>query len=374
MMIESHHRLPVLEMTYISAWKSDDAVYILADSAATARRPATEPRGVSSFGEAPFTSADRSVSEGAIKIRRLGPIAAAFSGSAYFAERLADRINGLLFHGAKPAEAIAAAVESLDSLAQLSMVATFVGPSGPELLVFTAGNTVQKLQQVNAGGVHLGSAPEELTSATADAVRTVMAKADTNNARDRLALVLACVQGYGLRQWLMQHGVGGAFVGLVCHAGGIEWQGDTLYCFGDDGWSNPECVMSVVHRDCHVVFSTVSNGTAIFIPPIRHAEFSNVHEWAMTALRQARESRFSYVVLLNTMQPIGAVVAMNGEPAHKLVTTSVTWGAEVRTNLLLSPEVQHGLRVPLNPGDTGRIIWHRYSPPEPDAPPPVAGA
>ena len=108
--------------------------------------------------------------------------------------------------------------------------------------------------------------------------------------QDRLAVMLSWIQAYGLKHRLIESGVGGAIAGLVCHAGGLEWHGDTWFLLVDDQGRLLHAVDSVVHQNAHVVSSTLRPDVIVSYSSVDRNEPVG-SEWVERALAGAHQGR-----------------------------------------------------------------------------------
>jgi len=348
----------------VLAWKTRNGVYLLADSAITNRGIVSLPFSNTSFGEKVIAATTGTVSEGGLKIVRVGRMAIAFAGSALYGYNIASTVKTLLAFGASPADSLRHVVENrLDRPANLRLVATFVGADGPVLLAFNEDGLAQ-WEDVKVGNmVQLGNAPGWLMELSLRFLG-LFAKSQLPP-RDYLALSLAWAQGYGIRHALMQFGIGGPCLGLVCHSTGLDWHADTLFVLYDQHAGTGDWVASVVRENAHVVISSVSKRQSVFSAEGFGPDVTG--EWANGAAESIYEGKFTYVCILSTTLHTMAVVVMNSELRHQDLRLGIfRRQGEFRIEVALSAALIHELKTPLEEKGPRwlpiKVIWRPNAP------------
>lgn len=213
-------------MTYCLGWRTATEVFLVADAAVTSTGPANSP--TSSFGERHVDEAGRSVQEGALKIVRTGNAAVTFSGDADVATDFGHIVHARLQAGANITEAFRSAALSVTTPLRTPAIRALVAGQVdgiPLLLSFNAdgGAEIRNEQSV----VHLG-ALDPLYTAYVDTLLAHVER-DYTDPSIRLACVLGLCQSFTIQNYLMEHGVGGAFCGIYVNGSGAHWLPDISY-------------------------------------------------------------------------------------------------------------------------------------------------
>lgn len=315
-------------MTYCLGWKTQTCAYLVADMAVTSPRATSTLR--SSFGEEHVSEATKNVQEGALKIVSARDAGITFSGDATLGRAVIDTFRMALAAGHAPRPALETAIASnvnFGDRVDLSVLCAFAEQSDPRLLSFNRYNDQRFVEHVPGDVVQLGSlvGRGNVLCQISDAFIGELKKADLDSSA-LLACALGLFQSYGIHNALLQHGVGGAFVGAFVDASGFHWQpnlGYLLFTPGQPDFSEYAGVFLFVRDDVAVVRSVLADGPPrIFITsfgdPLETSmkRAKKVDEQCMAALR---DLQFDYLVFLSTAIPNVAVVEMGQRSQHRHV-------------------------------------------------------
>lgn len=137
--------------------------------------------------------------------------------------------------------------------------------------------------------------------------------------------LIAVLQSYGATEYLLQYGVGGAFVGAWITPSGARWQGDHLYVMHGEtpAMEDPSCA-TIVRND---VLCLVNNqtGATKSITRIRQNESTSEAKNRSEAASESAvdfwdRATFDYFVSINTHKHIVTVVEMCKRQHHKILS------------------------------------------------------
>lgn len=250
-------------MTYCVGFKYRDSVYLIADSAVTAEGPRSSS-SVSSFGEAPHVDTQRVVDERALKLVTIGQ-----NCMVALAGDLARAFGGVeILRSAYPVSAdipalLRALTQNIDAAStdHFEYLIATVGAEGPQLWHWSskAPNAPTPMDNIAQIG-SLATWHPYMTGAIVDILRAGRIPADR-----LLSITTAIIQSYGLRDRLLDHGVGGVVAGAQIQPSGIRWLPDTNYLIHDPRCTSVD-VASIYCRDGGIaVSSSFNNETRAFL-------------------------------------------------------------------------------------------------------------
>ncbi len=323
-------RLPGFTVTYCLGWKTRECAYLVADTAVTSTRTARTNR--TSFGELHRSVGGQNVEEAALKIAATPGAAMTFSGDAALGLEIARVFESTLGCGIEPREALDRAIKShtpFGSNKSASLLCVFHEAGKPRLLSF---NTKDDQQITEHGDevVQLGSLKQSVFEQLSEAYIREVRNAHIEG-RLLLTGTLALCQNYGVRNDLIQHGVGGAFCGGFVDSSGFQWQPDIGYLlFKGDVQSPSEvmgCVFAAVRNNVFVVRSVL--GESRCFTTRRESEKqedleSRVRAADMEALELLTAQKFQYLTFINVRLPIVAVIEMGRKHKHRSVILDPT--------------------------------------------------
>ena len=221
-------------MTYIVGIRRRDSVFLAADSAITfsTSRPHHGQQRTTSFGEAQLFEQSRSVVEAGLKLHHLGSIAVAVAGdvaqSNRFLAHLRTAIDG---HRSLTREIMRNAIEGFDSSDELAFQLLIAMPATPEPLLFSfnAGNDRLFREHVIDEVVQLGSPSEIHVHLLVALLRVFDARLPASQPTAFLVATIAWLHFLGMREYLLERGIGGTFCGVYASQSHVEWQPDVAF-------------------------------------------------------------------------------------------------------------------------------------------------
>ncbi len=295
-------------MTYIVGWKKKAAAFLCADSVVTVTNPSTPLRfELSSFGERHVLTKQESISEGLLKIINLGSVAVAYCGNVGFNRGICGLIATELHRGSCPRDAFVTAIKSslpVPPGIDTGLLAVFVEDSKPVFLAFNEYNDCQIQDVADDHCVMMGSMPEGITHIDVSCL-AMLDKAFADKPAEYLVSMLGCLQSWSLHTpVLSQHGVGGAFYGLMATSSGIHWQPDVTYWpyAYTDGISFTGNVYTFFRENSLVVRSFITETTRVFSDELsgQHSRWRDL--WALASRDIGAGLSFDFVVALDRLR------------------------------------------------------------------------
>jgi hypothetical protein len=239
-----------------------------------------------SFGEVLFANPSVSISEGRhLKIVPLGPdCMVGIAGDLKRAETAIEMLSGVYRPSMSVADAFDYLGTSLDRAVEMHFYCLVAksGTNGPELWRWSSetfrAERVSGIQQIGSLQTWHVDATEQMYRALADA------RID----EDQMSIALtAVVQSYGLRDGLLNEGVGGFFVGVRVSRMGVKWTQDTNYFLYHPSLTHSNFISNAISIYCRgggvVVASPSVGDISVFL-----SKFSvPTEEW---------EHRFTYSI------------------------------------------------------------------------------
>ena len=354
-------------MTYIVGWKLGSNVYMAADSMVTGANPHIEP--TSSFGELHIEDGRNSVSERALKIALFDNLAVALAGDFERARGLVQTLSRCY----RNSENLDSALEQMrisHSPAtpgrEASLLVGWTGGGATRLIAFNADGAQSIIEAPENSVVQIGSASEvhrEITKGLLTHLRGV----ENKGHQAYIATILGFLQSYGIHDYLVPDGVGGAFVGLSITPTGIHWQPDLLFVTFNAKEESQHVVGTCIRENSLVICSTVADVNRIFRLDIDPAD--DVESWMsrMAAIAQSfiPDGRFDYVIMLDTARWGVSVFEMKGNETSRMLSFGRLNEDGNSRLVMINPAAVARMQKPM-PGDdaTSRYLRFDYFPHE----------
>jgi hypothetical protein len=264
-------------MTYCIGFRKGPLACLIADAAVTGPHPSIE--GQTSFGELQINDGVSSVSERALKIFRLPMAAVTFSGLDGVGRDFVEQLSTRLTAGMSVAEAFEASVANvlpLNSPSDLQVICAWPTPTGGRLLSFNAALNQRVSEHEHL--VQIGSADRERRQITERFLNFLGQIPQLTPVQSMVAMTALC-QSYGVYDYTLPRGIGGAFTAISTGPDGIQWQPNTMYIFyrpedlsgsiksqsaaapsNLQGGPTMPTVFACVHHDVLVLRSSVADG------------------------------------------------------------------------------------------------------------------
>lgn len=251
-------------MTYCFGLKYRNSVYLMADSAVT-RSSGGPSTPASSFGESSVAIPGHTVDEGALKIIRVAAdCLVAYSGDIRRAENAATTLRALYAQADSVPSLFSRLASSIDVRADgaFAFLLARCTNDGPELWKWES-RSPDAAPTLIEGSAHIGSLATwhaDLTHGMAQLI------AEGSLDEDRVLVFLtALIQGFGLRDTLMQHGVGGVISAAQVGPAGATWLPDVNYVLHTDQLTSFEVISVACRADGVAVCSSLTNDTRAFL-------------------------------------------------------------------------------------------------------------
>jgi len=297
-------------MTYILGWKVAGGVYLAADSMLTGPDP--DVFAESTFGERQIQAGSKSVSERAMKIAIVDDLAVALCGDFRLACEMVQSLSKEYVIDRDPLRALERTLTSYSPIPPAREVGLIVGSRGstPRLFSVNLEGNGSVIEHSDMSLVQMGSMGQthrQLTYATFEILNSLRRR----NRREYLATALAILQSYGIHDYLVQDGVGGAFVGAMVTAESTEWQPDLLYLLCDRHGES-QFRVGICVREGALVVSSEERGAVYALATTGRSDAQQRMQRVMSiASSYVPACRFDYVVLLHSQQWGVAVFEMN---------------------------------------------------------------
>lgn len=249
-------------MTYCIAWKKDKKVYMVADSATSAKKDDLLA-DVSTFGEVQGLYGKHIVQEGILKLYKVSEnVAVCFSGNQNIALQAIEHIQNHIED--TPIKEIFKGIENTygktsDEDNNIELLISLSLGQDKNYLYHFDGNRVKEVHDFVAIGS--GNKVKGLTNNIRFYIDKLYTKCKYKF--DYIASIVAYIQSYSIKNKLYEYGVGGVFFGLIIDTK-VNWCRDLLYYLYDETILNGKSV-SVIARDNSVFSSTDIDGGTRFI-------------------------------------------------------------------------------------------------------------
>lgn len=312
-------------MTYCFAWKTSDAVFLAADSAVSSTVP-VENSEVTSFGEKTIREEGRHVYEGALKIFRLADAVLTFTGDAGIGHTFVRKVATHLKAGTPFSEAFKYGASSICApplQPAIRAIGGYFTDDSPHLIVFNAIGSGEFSENENLVQFGLRDMYREQVAAL-----IMHLDRDIADSRDRLACIIGFCQSVGVRDYLLEQGVGGPFCGAFVSKTGFEWLPDMSFHMlsgrpmRGESFDQGEGVASVIRDDIFFVGSTHTRGFTTWynsglIEPSNEEIIQNADKAVEKVRKLVGEQEFDYSVLISKDTAVTAVVRMDKRSVTK---------------------------------------------------------
>ncbi len=284
-------------MTYCVGWVLGDAVYLVADSAATSSTIPVVTQ--SSFGQSHRVVRGEYVDEGLLKLAPVGRDAAiAYAGDVEAASKVLEFLidHWLMFNGdlVRLQKALRNAFSPSFDRWKVSLLLALCTEVGPQLVRWgpVLGFEVQREDQCSIGSL---SAPHRaLVESVLKELRRINPPKE-----DVLPVVSAFIQSLGVHDDLIEHNVGGAVVGLQLDSDGIAWQPDTAYfLLGRCPEEVPDFIRVGVRDDALVVQSSITEAPMVLMNSAVPSWQKWHEKWNQIVASEYLQDHYPFVVFI----------------------------------------------------------------------------
>ncbi len=322
-------------MTYCVGFCTDQGVFIAADTSFSSMAPPINNTNSSVrtvFGERQGEVGEKPwkfVFENGMKLAVGDGMVAGFAGDVCTARSLVDAYWIMRAKTLSSREALRDALLNVTpSENDADVLFAFYELGKPCLLHVRVATAV--IQEVN-GLIQLGSelpsgqheSTKKLVSAYTDLLRRF--RPHPLHMERVFSQLVSALQSYGVHDYLLPYGVGGAFVAAWVTPEGARWQGDHLYIVhGREPSSEDLMCATMIRRDalCLVNNQIDSNKVIIMRRPLESdADIEARAELAISeALNAWDNAKFDYFVSINKSSHVVTVLEMRLEQHHELLS------------------------------------------------------
>ena len=332
-------------MTYCAGWKSQDAVFLLADTAVTKRsKPATTH---SSFGQLHDEVQGEYVEEGLLKLVPLNSgTVAAFAGDVDLATSCLEFLRSRITATTSPRDLLQGLTVSLGPFPKerpVEILLAFTDEAGRSDLVHW--ESLRGLDPTESDYYQIGSLTSYHAALTPELISLfVSGSLDTER---MLSVVSTIVQSYGIHDDLIRMNVGGLIFGAMSRLGSVTWQPDTNFVLYSLDFSFRAVITAICRENMLVLSSSITDDTRIFAHSVSMPRVGVLTEdWLQRAKREIDSGATPLWVFIST---VGRVITLifradvNKESRYVKFTNLGGGNFE----LALSPDLMELLRKPL---------------------------
>jgi hypothetical protein len=327
-------------MTYALGWKTENEVFLSADTAITTYSDDPELEfDVTSFGENHVADSEKKVEERLVKLFLKDGIGLTFAGNVRLAFKIAETFYKEIESGSTPKEALQWSINlhnprPTDKVVKI-IIAYYQG-GHPYLLSFNSQDD-HKIREDEVL-IQVGSMPKAFIESTKKWISTA-----TLNTQHKPALHLTAMLGvfqmYSIFGNLITTGVGGAFAGLYIDEHGGNWQPDIMFIMHRQG-----LVSTCFRNGCLVVNSPMLGTYRCFISCFPSGSLEVIKTQASEGLRRGvevqREAKFDFVIIVDMKGMTLTLVEMQKNRKHELLWLKPYENAEGKgTEIATFPEL-----------------------------------
>jgi len=342
-------------MTYCLGWKSKTAAFLIADSAVTSI--AENKESIKLLEKTTFNELQGSVDQGkkyvyekAFKLYSIDNVAITFAGDTDIGIEIIDLIKEHLSVGRSTQQAIKYSIENYPDLSSYPIIQILVACYEDEPKIYSIDNKKSPfISVVNDSIISFGSPPENLREHTYsfyEAFKKTREEENYNELADEMMLLrmIALVQSYGIHNYTIEKGIGGAYSGLYVTKGGIHWQPDIYYLkHGNNAAFESNGIASVyIRNNCKFIITDKFNIALQNITKEKRSEADDdgIEELFKKDVVESFDSGiFKYIIFINTSRYVATIVHMNYNFFHDYVYIDIQESKKGTVGLVLSDQL-----------------------------------
>ncbi|MFE4123167.1 hypothetical protein [Priestia sp. YIM B13486] len=344
-------------MTYCFGWKSDDEVYIVADSLTSSKSETSFEKEVtlSSMGEAYGEYNSYFIAETDTKIHIKNNIVVAFAGEMNTFEEVKTNLDLM--------EGYLSFKEIMNSL---------VGMIGKSELIVGIKHEKNTLYYLNSHGfkevgdyIAIGSGNKVPDLNNLMQEFTVTYPEPSYEPRKKLSAATAYLQMLSIKNNFLNYGVGGTICGICIHKE-IEWTDDLLYFFYDENFEERNLINVIIRKNSIVTGSDFTGLSKLF----KYAEMNETELRKMSGFIHKCISSYTprYIVFYSTefnniyfcdiyKHRYTDLVRMFYRRGHKAAKTELFASPFLLENFLLKNKNEEKFIIPFNYLDTSPVDY-----------------
>ncbi len=306
-------------MTYIAGWKHDKHAYLCADALLTLPpRPETATR-YSVFGEQHIATAERSTKE-VLKLIRLPEALVAICGNYELARKIISDFSFELVGQSDVSNALQSALRNWEveiSRKAINLIVAAPQQQDAALVAFDGNSNLSVTEYGTNEYVQFGSVPDTFKRSTENTINGL------NRLhlppRSQLACLLSVLQSYGVENYTLEDGAGGAYCGAYASPQETKWQDDIGFCIYRRGFDITDIVATSVRDNVFFVHSKLRGplhrcDSMTGIPSMEWLKQSHIK-----TLAEAMIYSFDYFAFFTIGKRTVTVVQMNKRHKSKML-------------------------------------------------------
>ncbi len=347
-------------MTICIAWKTDETAFIVADSAVTKKSEIDNVSTVTSFGEAQgnIGSGGDHVYEGAFKIYSDDNVSICLSGDAAFGNEVVRILLLHLSFNRSVEESIENTINNFQDFNAKPGIQIVVASYSEGAKLHTIENKAKSIVCSDKDFVIFGSPSNDLKQyvesfykAFKDSwISEIKISPKANEYFHIRMLVLA--QIYGIHNYTLEDGIGGAYTGMSVNSSGVQLQPDICYVITGENVTFDLMMFTSVHVEKNHFCIINTNTSNILIPNMSVSPKSQddfLDSSISKATKKFDSGEFKYYIFLNLARHSAVIVDM-GENLHHLLLSVDVRGSDTRTiGLLVDKDLQDAINANYEP-------------------------
>lgn len=317
-------------MTYCVAWKTSTSAFIITDSAVTNLDMVDDSRELTSFLEKQGELEGRKyVTEGAFKIYSDKRYAIGMVGDVKFGCEVVELISLHLELGRSLDDAIDYTVNNYIDFSSKPCIELVIASFSASPAVMTLKNKERVFKTYHSGLVVLGSPTEKLHSYTRNFFESFYGTWESERLfpnRDEALFMrmLGLLQSYGIHNYTIQNGIGGAYTGVMVDSTGVVHQPDTCFVISGENiaFETKKIASVLVRKNCCCIINTDISDVVIS-NPLSNDDGELHLEFLGNARRSFDTGRFKYFVFINIKKHVVCIVDIDFKKNHNLMALDV---------------------------------------------------
>lgn len=247
-------------MTYCFAWKTEDEIYIVADSVTSSKKQDIELEAdYSSMGEKYGEYDSHFIAETDTKIYVKDNIILAFSGGVNTYEEIKNLVE---VSSSLTIDQLIVYIQGIISNSEIILAIKQINNN--QLFVINANAVREVLDYVSIGS---GKNIKRLDSMLIEFFNTFPDLEDElieDKPRKKISAATAYLQMNSLKNNYLKYGVGGVICGICIYDNKIEWNDDLLYFFYDENFENKKLINVLIRNNNILTGSDFTGLTKLF--------------------------------------------------------------------------------------------------------------
>lgn len=312
-------------MTFCLGWVTETAAFLVADSAVTYLTEEEKHKNRSSntsFGEKQgcIDEGKKYVYEEALKLYIYDRVAITFSGSSDFGNELVELIENHLIAGKTPLKAIENTIKNFLDFSEYESIKLLIACYESEPIIYFVDNKGKDyITEVN-DFISIGSASSKFKKSCSSFYKSFLdghIKENYNMLRDEIFLlkILALTQSYGVNNYTIEDGLGGAYSGLYITKECLKWQPDICYSIQwIDPSLRPPIITAVFIRDNNEYI--INTNTHNIVLSNSEKDEKKLRDSFSTVIDSFDSGVFEYFIFINKYWHVATIIHMNRKLQH----------------------------------------------------------